>query len=298
MYGFSQWLDDELGLEPKSVSTYLRAVRQAVGEHPQEPWKILESRKLTKNSKVVYRAALKRWAEYTEDKALQDLLESRKIRKLLSVRGQKPPKKVLGLEPEEVDAFMVQLEEYRNEEAGEGTIRVVAEPWIWPCLSLTVKLALRAQVDLTWITREAAQEALRNGRTLTLVSKGRKERGIPCSHALAELEALEREPEWSIVGELISPAATKVNEAAYEKVRRWMKRVAQESGLDPKLVHTHRFRHAAARWLLTKAVDQNHTDPVGLVQQLLGHSSRRTTEIYLQADMNQDIADLLSQRVC
>jgi len=62
MKEFRRYLEDE-GLEPKTVTTYVNAVKRARAKYEEEPWRILASRKLTKKTKVTYRAALKRWAE-------------------------------------------------------------------------------------------------------------------------------------------------------------------------------------------------------------------------------------------
>lgn len=284
----------ELGLEQSTIVVYLNAVKKIMKAHSKAPWMVLDTRKLSKRTKVLYRSALKRWAEYTEDEALLETLESRKISKLITIRGQKPPKRVLGLSTQEVDCFMAELSAYKSAEVGEEKQRV--DTWIWPTLSLMVKLALRAQVDLTWISREAVEEALRNRSTLTLISKGGKERDVPCGHVLEELELLHRQKRWRFIADLISPGAAEPNAAAYEKIRRCMKRIARDAGLDAAAVHTHRFRHSAARWILQRAVADQHLDPIELVRQTLGHSSRRTTEIYLQVDLSGEVGKMLSRR--
>lgn len=274
---------EEDGAEPKTVRTYVNAVSQMILLNPKEPWRLLETLHLTKRTKVTYLAALKRFAAWKKDDKLRDVLESRATKKLLTVRGGRPPKQTLALPDEEVEAIMGVLEAYKGQDP----------LWIWPVFRLMVKLALRANVDLTWITHEAVQEALRNGSTLTIVTKGGRERGLPVSGVVEELEALLALPRWDTVADLIAPGSNgdRRHDAAYEAVRRVLKRLAAEAGIDPAGVHTHRLRHAAAHWLLRETKGD-----IFLVRDLLGHNSVKTTETYLRTARTGEIADALSRR--
>lgn len=280
------------GLEERSIRTYVNAVRLALATNPDEPWVVLRRKKLTKKTKVTYRAALKRWAEFTRDEELLEILDSRQVKKFLTMRGGKPPKRTKALTEEEVGLILDQLHEQYHYDDLHEDLSERTHAWVWPCLSLMIKLALRANVDLTWISRDAVKEALRNGITLTLVTKGGRERDAPIGQVKEELEMLMAIPKWTVLAELISPAALPVrrHDAAYEKVRRCLKSLAEDAGLDPKEVHTHRFRHAAALWLLKETGD------IFLVRDLLGHTSVRTTELYLQTSRTGEINAALKER--
>ena len=284
MNSFERYLFDDIGLESKSVTTYRNAVTHILDTHPGEPWRVLERRDLTKRSKVVYRAALRHWARYTDDGGLEEALGSVEVQRALRQRDGKPPKRVVSLTAQEVEMFLDELERQR----------LVLAPWQWPCTRLLVDLALRAQVDLTWITREAVDEALANGHLLTLVSKGARERSVPYGHGRAPeaLEELQALPGWSVLADLIAghkdPA--KKHERAYGRVRRLLKAIARDAGLNPAKIHPHRFRHAAASWLYKETGD------IQLVRALLGHQSAVTTEQYLSLDRTADLAAHLRER--
>lgn len=284
MNSFEHYLADDVGLEPKSVTTYRNAVAHILEAHPDEPWRALERKDLTKRSKVVYRAALRHWARHTGDEELEEVLESAAVHRALRQRDAKPPKRVVSLTAQEVEMFLDELERQR----------LMLDPWQWPCTRLLVDLALRAQVDLTWITRESVEEALYNGQVLTLVSKGARERSVPYRHgrvpeALVELQAL---PGWDILADLIAghrdPA--KKHERAYGRVRRFLKAIARDAGLNPAKIHPHRFRHAAASWLYKETGD------IQLVRALLGHQSAATTEQYLSLDRSDELTAHLQGR--
>lgn len=270
------------GLERKTVKTYVNAAANLLERNPEEPWKALASKKLTKQTKNVYLSALKRWADFTENEELLEILQSRRVRKLVTVKGGLPPKRVTGMSAENVDLIMAQIVTWEQENVIESHIRYAVE--------LMIRLLLRAQADLAWISREAVEEAVRNRTVLTLVSKGSKERDVPVGHTLEALDYLNLSSDWDTIGDLLSPGSKNPQEAAYERVRRLLKAAAKEVGLDPSQIHTHRFRHASASWVYQETRD------MALIQQLLGHESIRTTEIYLGLDLARERGAILSRR--
>lgn len=290
--GFTAYLMDE-GFATKTVKTYVNAAKRLVEENPAEPWAILRSRRYTKKTKVTYHAALQRWAEFVGDTALEEKLSSRAVKKLLTMRGGKPPKTTQGL-PEDHVSLILQVLHDEYKEPFETPEDHVSHPngWVWPCLRIMIKLGLRGQVDLAWITRAAVVEAIRNTSTLTIVTKGGRERELPIDPVREELRVLAAYEDWGTIADIISPNAmeSRRHEAAYERVRRKLKEVAREAGLDPSEIHTHRFRHAAALWMLKETGD------IFLVRDLLGHSSVQTTEHYLRTSRTSEIADALRDR--
>jgi site-specific recombinase XerD len=273
------------GLERGSATQYLSAARIALREHPDEPWKAMDGLRLTKRTKVVIRSALKKWSEFSEDTTLAETLDTRAVKKLLAQKGAKQSPQRRIITTAEVDAVLAALEQYRGD---------ADYPWVWPCLSAMIKIGLRAGVDLTGIQRQDILDALASDSELMMIwSKRSKQRPIPIRLILDELHALldlhDAGREWEKVADLIAPKAEPISRqtAAYAQVRVWLKRVAQESGLDPKTVQTHAFRHAAAWRLL------DLTGDIFMVRDLLGHNNIATTELYLQRRRIGEIGEKL-----
>lgn len=288
--GFRDFLVNE-GFSDKTVKTYFNAVRSSLGMEPDEPWRVLNNDGWTRRTKGTYHAALRSWAAFSGDEELEGILDSKAVRKLLSSRSGALSKTTEAIPDEQVDLVMDLLErEYRYEDPSEHPKH--KDGWVWPCISLMIKTAMRAGVDLTWISSVAVDEALRNGETLTIVSKGSKERQLPIGAALEELEALAAHPKWKTVADIVAPRAMEKrrHDAAYEKIRRKLKKIAAEAGLDPAEVKTHRFRHSAALWMWRK------TNDLLLVRDLLGHSSVSVTETYLRTQRVGEIGEALSDR--
>lgn len=266
---FERWLTKD-GLEPRTCRTYANSVAAALKAHKTEPWKVLASEKTARKTKIVIKAALRKWAEFSEDEALADALTTRAVKKMLTIRGSSAPTQRKHLTPENVNAVLKVLEGYRDDED--------APRWLWPCLSLMIKLGLRSGVDLTWIRKTDVEAALKSGSDqLVIWSKRNKQRPIPVGPVQAELKALVAMGGWDMVCDLISPrgAPERRHDAAYEVIRRTLKGVAEEAGLDPADIHTHGFRHAAAQRLWNKTKD------ILKVRDLLGHNDIATTQLYL-----------------
>lgn len=287
---FTRYLVDQ-GLEAKTVRTYTNAAKRLLSHNEKEPWELLRSRKLTKQTKVTYYSALRRWAEFRDDAALEAQLTSKPIKKLLTMRGGKPPKTTQGLPEDHVRLVRQVLEDEYHFESAQDHLEH-PDGWVWPCLSLLIKLALRANVDLTWISRDAVVEALRNESTLTIVTKGGRERELPIGQVLEELRLLASYEDWQTLADVISPNSIerRRHDAAYERIRRKLKELSAEAGLDPTTIHTHRFRHAAALWMFRETGD------LLLVRDLLGHASVTTTEHYLRTSRTSEIAGAMSGR--
>lgn len=272
----------EAGLEQKTRTTYLNAVVAALRESEDEPWRILTRSDLTQASKITYRAALKRWADFSDDEELSEFLESRKVKKLLTKKGSKLGKTIRPCTREQVDVMLGSLEEWKHTK----DLHIDA-----CCLSLFIKLGLRASVDLTWIQKSAVEEALENGRVLKIWTKGNRIRSLPISLVKEELETLASIDGWQTIADLLAPNASKEtkHQAAYETVRRRLKFLAEQAGLNSKEIRPHMFRHSAADRLWRSTKD------IFLVRDFLGHKDSQTTEKYLGADRTEEIGEALEE---
>ena len=281
MKKFKQHLEDS-GLEPKTISTYVNAITYMCKKYPKRPYRMLFSKNITKATKTTYRIALKRWATFNKDEELLATLASPKVIKALSMRDGKTSKTARQLTANEVQKIVDGIYIYKED-----------NNWIWPCLMIMLKLGLRANVDLTRMTREAILHAIDNREILTIMSKRNKERDLPASVVMEELNMLAQMPDWDTLADLISPHGDpeRRNEAAYEAIRNVLKHIAVDVGLDPKHIRTHAFRHAAAAQLLSDS-----DGDVFLVRDLLGHTSIQTTERYLKGSRTVKVGELLKDR--
>lgn len=121
--------------------------------------------------------------------------------------------------------------------------------------------------------------------TLRVVGKGNKERTVYLNGAcLAAIQAYldcrpKRLPEKVSPYLFISRQGTVLSNAA---IQRMVKKELQRAGLDSTRYSTHKLRHTAA----TLMYQYGRVD-IRLLQQLLGHSSISTTEIYTHVNTDQ-----------
>jgi len=278
---FYDYLVGEEGLEPRSAANYRNSVRKAYEHDLEEPWRILERKKLQRRTRASYRAALLKWARWGDLSELEERLLSPSVKKLLRDRKARPDKVITPLNEEQVQAFLAVLDEYEDQDP----------LWVWPCLRMVVKLGLRAGADLTRIRRDSVEEAMESG-VLRIWTKRSKQRDLPASLIIDELHTLLLQEQWAELCDLISPGASEATrpQAAYESVRRWTKRLAKAAGIAPDEVWTHRFRHTAADYLYEQAGD------ILAVRDLLGHSSTATTERYLRGRRTKRVAEAMKGR--
>ena len=118
---------------------------------------------------------------------------------------------------------------------------------------------------------------------LQIWTKGERVREVPTRQVREELQALLDLGDWTVLAEVISPRAKPSSqlEAAYKSVTIYLRTVAEASGMDPKEVHSHRFRHTRALELYRVSKD------VRAVQKFLGHRSLETTQHYLQIALSE-----------
>jgi integrase/recombinase XerC len=116
-------------------------------------------------------------------------------------------------------------------------------------------------------------------RTVRVLGKGRKERIVPVGrHAVAALEAWLRErTALAAIDERAVFVGVNGRRLGPRIVQRRVARWARLQGL-PAHVHPHMFRHSFASHLLESSGD------LRAVQELLGHASIATTQVYTHLD--------------
>lgn len=120
--------------------------------------------------------------------------------------------------------------------------------------------------------------------TLTVIGKGDKERIIPLNSAC--IEAIDNYKKVRPVDGVkdknalfLSERKQRISKATVQHI---VKKYIISAGLDPKRYSTHKLRHTAA----TLMYRYGHVD-IRSLQELLGHESISTTEIYTHLDAQQ-----------
>ena len=128
-----------------------------------------------------------------------------------------------------------------------------------------------------------------NSGLIRIMGKGRKERYIQISNT-AVLDILrkyyeENEPEIKKSGYFfINNRGKRYTE---QSIRLMLKKYTLKAGIQRKIT-PHMFRHSFATYLIEEGVD------VSCVQQILGHSSIKTTQIYIHVAAKKQ-ADILRE---
>ncbi len=125
---------------------------------------------------------------------------------------------------------------------------------------------------------------IKDGTTLTVIGKGDKERSIPLNNAC--INAIEAYKKVRPANGLKDKNALFISERrqriSKESVQKIVKKYIKAAGLDPERYSTHKLRHTAA----TLMYKYGHVD-IRALQELLGHESIATTQIYTHLDSNQ-----------
>lgn len=120
--------------------------------------------------------------------------------------------------------------------------------------------------------------------TLTVFGKGGKERSIPLNTAC--LDAIETYMKVRPVNGIKDKNALFISRRkqriSKESVQKIVKKYIKQAGLDPQRYSTHKLRHTAA----TLMYRYGKVD-IRALQELLGHESISTTEIYTHLDKEQ-----------
>lgn len=120
--------------------------------------------------------------------------------------------------------------------------------------------------------------------TLTVIGKGDKERSIPLNNAcLQAIDAyLKVRPVNGNKDKNALFISKRNQRISKESVQKIVKKYIKEAGLDPQRYSTHKLRHTAA----TLMYKYGKVD-IRALQELLGHQSIATTEIYTHLDQEQ-----------
>lgn len=119
--------------------------------------------------------------------------------------------------------------------------------------------------------------------TLTVIGKGDKERSIPLNKAcISAIEAYMNVRPANVRDRNALFISERKQRISKESVQKIVKKCIRESGLDPQRYSTHKLRHTAA----TLMYKYGNVD-IRTLQELLGHESIATTEIYTHLDKQQ-----------
>ncbi len=122
------------------------------------------------------------------------------------------------------------------------------------------------------------------GTTLTVIGKGDKERGIPLNNACIKAieDYMKVRPINSIKDRNALFISDQKRRISKESVQKIVKKYIKAAGLDPERYSTHKLRHTAA----TLMYKYGNVD-IRALQELLGHESISTTQIYTHLDSKQ-----------
>ncbi len=120
--------------------------------------------------------------------------------------------------------------------------------------------------------------------SITVIGKGDKERSIPLNTAcIKAIEAyLKVRPVNGVKDKNALFISERKQRISKESVQKIVKKYIKSAGLDPQRYSTHKLRHTAA----TLMYKYGNVD-IRALQELLGHESIATTEIYTHLDKEQ-----------
>ncbi len=120
--------------------------------------------------------------------------------------------------------------------------------------------------------------------TLTVIGKGDKERSIPLNNACLQAinEYMKVRPVNGVIDKNALFISKRKQRISKESVQKIVKKYIKEAGIDPQRYSTHKLRHTAA----TLMYKYGKVD-IRALQELLGHQSISTTEIYTHLDQQQ-----------
>jgi len=271
---FTVWLTtcrvrrNRTGYSPRTIQTYVSIIQGLLKR--RDKLGLFKDQTSSTNTRKVTRAALLRWADFTEDEDLKAEVLALQI----DHRGARPVRRTLPYTSEEMNNFYTILDLFKDR----------PPLWLWPAVRVFTVLGLRAAVDLCGLQKAAAQEALRTEK-LQIWTKTEKRQVLPAGWVGEELQQLVTLRNWRIMADLISPQTdeSKREQAAYRTFTQWLKEIGKLAGMDPKEIQSRRFRCTAATSLYKDTKDLH------LVQMYLGHASPETTIVYLGEDRLDEI---------
>jgi integrase len=268
---FRLWMISR-GRAEGTAEQYFWCVRKCL-EHKDGPLGRLVGRKLAPKTKRINKAALRAWAKFTEDADLLLLLEDLRL---------PPPERVTVKEPltnEDWAAMSDAIENTDLDDVSKGVLTMICER------GFRVSDVLRLK-----------QNQVRRGvETGVLLYTGKGERQKDClteSFAWcleAFLDAGKRIPNWDHVWTLMSPRAKNPPRAARLKIQRYVKRVAEDAGLDPDEIYTHRLRRTIATEFY------NETNSIVALQKYMGWADIKTASNYVDHSEREELESIASR---
>lgn len=230
---FHKWLINR-GRDPTTADVYVTHVTLAMEDADPIRGRLL-NKSLSPNTRHLALAALRSWAKYTNDMALRETLDDIRLPPARRVTVKKPLSRV------ELKRF---IEAFDDQE--DAPLKAV--------VGLMLKRGLRVG-DVLRIRREEITNALRTN-VLSFVAKGNKTLEFGVTRAFKDcLVILADQPKYGRVKDLLSNSqgteAQKLG-AAKMNVRRYLKEIASDAGIDPTEVYPHRLRRTVATYFLEK----------------------------------------------
>lgn len=254
-------------LSPRAREQYERVLERAYGK--KAPTFVPDYADWPESSRSVLRAALQAWWASKEDEAKGIVLAS-KIKKTRAVQRVK-----VWPTPDEAERWL--------------KVAATVEPrGAFLLAKICMRRGLRSEEVLS-TPREAWVAALRYGR-LKFIGKGDKERVLLIENFRGTIRELldtpgalphdgrlaakfDAAPQWGVPGEILArPGSTFGTQ--HNLFARYIKRVAEEAGLDPTTWKPHALRHVFSdRYMLDGGTERG-------LQIALGHSSLETITRY------------------
>jgi len=122
------------------------------------------------------------------------------------------------------------------------------------------------------------------GNVLSVIGKGDKERSVPLNNACIKAleDYLKVRPKNAVKDRNALFLSERKQRISKESVQKIVKKYIKAAGLDPERYSTHKLRHTAA----TLMYKYGNVD-IRSLQELLGHESISTTQIYTHLDSSQ-----------
>lgn len=213
---FKEWLE-ETGRSALTVRVYVAML--ALGERG------LRDADLAPKTRHTIRAALRAWAEFTEDQALVTRL--RRLR-LPAAKRQvpKPP---------------IDSKDWKRLRSAIRALDPTPETLV---CGIMVDRGLRVG-DVLRMKRSDIEDGLATG-VLAFTAKQGKRLHYRVKRITLHLEGLLSFKSWKRVADLVVPHSTDPIVAGRQRISRLLKSLASELGLDPKYMHPHRLRRTYA----------------------------------------------------
>lgn len=270
---FEAWLLKR-GRDPITATGYRGAVRRAL--EYAEPTDVLLSRGLAPLYRRYYSAALRAWARFLEDGKLLARIEDIRL----------PP-----AEPKEPTQPLGEDEWFQLIDALEGSDMPPARR-----LALSVVAVRGIRIgDVVRLRRSEIQTGVTTGTLPFEAKRGRRLRFavLATRPYLAELLELQWRGRAQLRELIVGPGRNQQKQAT-RALRRELAKVCVDLGMDPQLIHPHRFRPTAAQEFLRHA--ENDPEAVLKLKDWFQWSNLNTAMSYLHRDRRKEL-DAVEQKM-